>query len=120
MLAFVGGHFLLSWPHVRGRLVAQLGERVFAGLYSLLMIALLIWVIAAYRVAPPLVLWDLGAWANVVTVVVMPFALVLAVLGVVGRSPTLMGGEAMFKQQTPAADGAATITRHPFLCGAAL
>src|SRR3954453_6124664 len=60
MLAFVGGHFVLSAPPVRGRLTGQLGERIFAGVYSLLMILALIWVVAAYRVAPPRVIWDLG------------------------------------------------------------
>lgn len=120
VLAFVGGHFLLSWPPLRGKLAGRLGEPFFAGLYSLLMVLFLIWVVAAYRVAPPLVLWDLGRWANVVPVVVMPVALVLAVLGVAGRSPTAVGGDAMFKQQTPAVRGAATITRHPFLCGVGL
>lgn len=120
MLAFVGGHFLLSWPSVRGRLVGLLGERIFAALYSLLMVLFLIWVVAAYRVAPPLVLWDLGPWANLVPIVVMPFALMLAVLGIFGRSPTLIGGDAMFRQQTVVVQDAATITRHPFLSGVAL
>jgi uncharacterized membrane protein len=120
VLAFVGGHFLLSWPPLRGKLTGQLGEPLFAGLYSLLMVLFLIWLIAAYRVAPPLVLWDLGSWTNVVPVVVMPVALVLAVLGVAGRSPTLIGGDAMFKKQTPEVRGAATITRHPFLAGVTL
>jgi len=117
MLAFVGGHFVLSAPPVRGKLAARLGERAFAGVYSLLMILALIWVVAAYRVAPPRVIWDLGPQVNLIPIVVMPFALILAVLGLIARNPTGVMGEGFVG--TPVR-GAATITRHPFLSGAAL
>ncbi len=120
MLAFVGGHFLLSWPAIRGSLVARIGEKAFASMYSLLMLACLVWVIAAYRVAPPHVLWDAGYRSNLVPLVVMPFAMMLAVVGLLSRSPTLMGGGAMFRHGAVEVRGIFTITRHPFLCGAAL
>jgi uncharacterized membrane protein len=118
--AFVGGHFLLSWIPLRSALVARLGEGRFAAAYSILMVLALVWVVAAYRAAPPHVLWDLGRWAKVVALMVMPFALVLLVLGVVGRNPTGVAGDATFKQHAAPVHGAATITRHPFLSGAAL
>jgi uncharacterized membrane protein len=120
MLAFVGGHFALSAPAVRQRFTALLGERVFAGVYSLLMILALIWVVAAYRVAPPRIVWDLGPAVNLVPIVVMPFALMLAVLGVIARNPTGVMGEGFVAKQGAEVRGAATITRHPFLSGAAL
>jgi len=120
MLAFVGGHLVLSSPPVRAPLVALLGERVFAGVYSLLMILALIWVVAAYRVAPPRIVWDFGPSINLVPLVVMPFALMLAVLGLVGRNPTALMGERALAGQHGAVHGAATITRHPFLSGVAL
>ena len=34
VLAFVGGHFLLSSPPVRGPVVARVGEPAFSGIYS--------------------------------------------------------------------------------------
>src|SRR3954471_1166873 len=120
MLAFVGGHFVLSAPPVRGRLTARLGERIFAGVYALLMILALIWVVAAYRVAPPRVIWDLGPQVNLVPIVVMPFALILAVLGLIARNPTGVMGEGFVSKAGDRVRGAATITRHPFLSGAAL
>jgi len=118
--AFVGGHFVLSWPPVRSKLVKALGNGLFTALYSLLMVLFLVWLVAAYRVAPPLVIWDLGPKANLAPVVVMPFALILAVLGLTSRSPTAVMGERLLRAQVPVAAGALTITRHPFLWGAAL
>jgi uncharacterized membrane protein len=120
MLAFVGGHFLLSWPPIRASLVARTGEKAFAAMYSLVMLACLVWVIAAYRVAPPRVLWDAGFRSNLVPLIAMPFALILAVAGLASRSPTLVGGAAMLRHGAIAPSGIFTITRHPFLCGAAL
>jgi uncharacterized membrane protein len=119
MLAFVGGHFLLSWPPLRGRLVAALGEKAFLGLYSLLSIAFLVWAIQAYRAAPFVGLWDLGLAGRAIAVGVMPFALVLAVAGLTSPSPTAVGGERM-RDLAQAVRGIVTITRHPFLWGAAL
>jgi uncharacterized membrane protein len=120
MLAFVGGHFALSSQPVRSRLVGRLGERTFAALYSVLMVFALIWVIAAYRVAPPRLVWDLGPWANLIPLLAMPFALILAVLGLTVRSPTAMGGAKAFDRDVPPVQGVFTITRHPFLSAAAI
>ena len=50
-LVFVGTHFLLSHP-LRAPLVAQLGERGFLILYSLVAIVTLGWLVIAYRAAP--------------------------------------------------------------------
>jgi uncharacterized membrane protein len=119
MLAFVGGHLLLSWPPLRGRIVGATGESVFSAAYSVLMVLFLVWVVAAYRVAPPLLLWDLGRWVNLVPVVAMPFALMLAVTGLASRNPTAVLGERMLAKGPPVA-GIVSVTRHPFLCGAAL
>jgi len=120
MLAFVGGHFLLSWPTVRSRLVAPVGERMFTALYSVLMVLILIWVVAAYRVAPPRLVWDLGPWVNLVPLLAMPFALILAVLGLSVRNPAAVGGAEAFAQEDPPVRGVFTITRHPFLSAAAI
>ena len=119
MLAFAGGHFLLSWAPVRAAIVARIGERVFAALYSVLMALALIWVIAAYRVAPPHVIYDLGGWVNLVPIVIMPFALVLAVTGLIGGNPTAVMGDRLLGADA-AVSGVQTVTRHPFLSGAAL
>jgi len=119
MLAFVGGHFLLSWPSVRGRLVAALGELAFLALYSILSAVFLVWAIQAYRAAPFVALWDLGVAGRAIATALMPLALVFAVIGLTRPSPTAVGGDRV-GNLGQAARGMTTITRHPFLWGAAL
>jgi uncharacterized membrane protein len=47
-----------GWP-LRSPLVNKLGERYFFGIFSLLSIAGLAWLVAAYRMAPFVPLWPL-------------------------------------------------------------
>jgi uncharacterized membrane protein len=113
MTTFVGKHFLLSHP-LRHALVARLGERPFLGLYSIVALLSLGWVIAAARagpggphwwVAPPLV-WQVAA-------IVMLFASLLLVGSLIGNPaiPDPTGKRAM-----PAdASGVFAITRHPMM-----
>ena len=49
----------------------------------------------------------------------MPFALILAVCGLASRNPTAVMGDRMLERGLPVA-GILTVTRHPFLCGAAI
>lgn len=114
---FAGGHLLLSWPPVRGPLAARLGETGFAIAYSVLMAAALAWLVAAYRAAPFIPLWDLGAAGRIVPAAVMPAALILAVLGLTSRSVTAVGGA---RHWNAPIRGIGTVTRHPFLWGAGL
>lgn len=81
-IAFVGTHVLLSHP-LRRPLVQTIGEATFIGVYSLVAVATLIWVVFAYRAAPTTTpLWAVGnvLWA-VVTVVML-----LASVLLMGRS----------------------------------
>jgi uncharacterized membrane protein len=119
VLAFVGGHFLLSWQPLRSRVVAGIGEGTFTALYTLLMVVFIVWVVAAYRAAPVHALYFLGAGANWVPILFMPFASMLAVTGLLSKNPTAVMGERMLEQRAQPA-GIATVTRHPFLAGAAL
>jgi uncharacterized membrane protein len=118
-LGFVGGHFLLSHPPVRTKLVARLGEAGFSAGYSLIMAAFLVWTVLAYRGAPTMWLWNLGAAGRWVPALLMPPALILAVVGLTTRSVTAVGGESVARSPQ-VTKGIATITRHPFLWGAAL
>jgi len=117
--AFVGSHFLLSWPPVRDRLVGALGERPFLILYSAVSVVFLAWAIAAYRAAPFVPLWEFGQAGRYLAVTLMPLALVLAVVGLTTPNPTVVGGE-RFGDANRAVRGIVTITRHPFLWGVTL
>jgi uncharacterized membrane protein len=87
------------------------------GAYSLIAVVFLAWTVMAYTDAPHVTVWNLGTWARHVPLVVMPFALILAVLGLTSKNPTMVGGERFAGE---AVSGAMTVTRHPFLWGAGL
>lgn len=119
MLAFVGSHFLLSHPPIRTRLIANMGDNVFKGVYSALALATLYWVARAYGAAPYHELWDLAEPGRRLPQIVMPVAFVLLASGLLSRNPTAVGGEHLIRQGM-AVRGIFTITRHPFLWGTGL
>ncbi|MGF6775233.1 NnrU family protein [Paraburkholderia sp. GAS334] len=117
-VAFVGSHFLLSHP-LRGRLVRAIGEAAFQGVYSLVAILTLGWLILAYRKAPPSApLWPVGngVWA-VVTAVMLIASILL--MGSLIRNPALPTGgrPSSFPE---AARGVYAVTRHPMMWSFAL
>lgn len=117
--AFVGTHFLLSHP-LRAPLVRALGERGFAGVYSLVAFATLGWVIVAFRAATPgPLLWN--GWADAPWLV----ASVLTVLAMALLLASLVGNPAMPEASleglaTREARGVFRVTRHPMMMGFAL
>lgn len=121
VVAFAGGHFLLSSQVLRPALRRRLGEQGFRIAYAIAVGAAFVWVLLAYRDAPYLEVWPPQAALAWVPVVVMPVAFFLIVAGVTTRSPTAVGGESVVESGahdlTP---GILRITRHPFLWGAAL
>ncbi|MGN6619590.1 MAG: NnrU family protein [Sphingomonas sp.] len=117
-VAFVGTHFVMSHP-LRAPLVGALGERGFMGIYSLVSLVTLGWVVFAYRAAPPTAaLWSVGDATWALVTIVMLIASVLLMGSLIGN-PALPdpGG-------TPAVPAAArgvfAITRHPMMWAFAL
>lgn len=119
-IAFVGGHFVLSHPFRPG-LVASLGERGFLALYSLVQIAVFVWIVIAFLAVGPggVPLWNgqsdtLWAIASVMTIVAI--ALLLG---------SLRGNPALPATTPEAVEiakpyGAFAITRHPMMWGIAI
>ncbi len=116
---FVASHILLSSAAMRSMLVGHLGTGGFRILYSLVALAALAWLVAAYASAPYVELWPESRWTRYVPLVVMPFAAVLALCGATTRSPFAVGGEALAEGSDPV-PGILKVTRHPFLWGMAL
>jgi uncharacterized membrane protein len=105
--AFVGGHFLLSHP-LRRPIVGVIGDGPFQGVYSLVAAATLIWLVLAYRAAPPTApLWPVGDVLWAAATVVMLLASIL-LMGSLVRNPALPTG------------GVFAITRHPMMWAFAL
>lgn len=109
--AFVGTHLALSHP-LRGPLVGRLGERGFLGVYSLVALSALVWMIVAYRqVQPEAPLWQAPDWWFRAASVLMLAALIL-LAGSLVRNPALPHPGAA-PREIPPPRGVFAITRHP-------
>lgn len=119
-LAFVGTHFLLSHP-LRAPLVRRLGERAFAGIYSLVALATFAWMIRAYGPATeeaPQLLWDAGRVGFGAATILMWLGSVLF-MGSLRRNPAFPSpGKPV--TEIGEAQGVFEITRHPMMWGFAL
>jgi uncharacterized membrane protein len=110
-LAFVGTHLALSHP-LRMRLVQNLGEQWFAGLYSLVAFVTLGWMVLSYRsVRNSYLLWIAPHWAWPVAAGVMLLACIL-LAGSFFRNPAFPHPGAKPKAIRSAA-GVFAVTRHP-------
>lgn len=118
-LAFVGSHVVLSHP-LRAPLVRALGEKGFLGLYSLVALGTLGWMVVAFRRTPyQTMAWDGQAtplWlaASLLTIV----ALVLF-LGSLSRNPAFPGVQHAAGGPPPPR-GVYRVTRHPMMWGFAV
>jgi uncharacterized membrane protein len=111
-------HFVLAGSPLRWTIAAAIGERAFRGLFSLLSLAGLVWLIVAYRAATHMDsfygLRVVEDWMYWVPAIVMAPALVLFVGSVSTPNPTMVEGERHLAAAEPAR-GVFRITRHPML-----
>jgi uncharacterized membrane protein len=113
LLSFVGSHLLMSHP-LRAPLVARLGEKGFAGLYSLVSVVTLGWSIWAWRQAPAgLLMWPPLDWAPWAAVPLMLLASILLVGSMSAPNLALMGAPNAPAGSAPR--GVMAITRHPMM-----
>ena len=117
-LIFIAIHMASSTP-LRASLVRALGERGYTGMFSLASALSLGWLIWAYGAAPVEALWSAPGWSGPLIWVVMPFSIVLVVLGGTTPNPTMAMSESRLEAGDPA-PGILKITRHPMLWGIAL
>jgi uncharacterized membrane protein len=110
-------HFGISGTRLRDRMVGRIGEQTFRGLFSLLSIAAIVFLIVGWKTAPIIPLWYAPDWLRWILVFVMLPAFVLFVASVGGRNPTMIGGENTVAE---AVRGIQRITRHPMLWSFAL
>jgi uncharacterized membrane protein len=116
---FLAIHFGVSGTALRGRLVRAMGEKAFRGLFSLVSLAGLLWIIKAYGDAPRVELWGQLVALKPIAAPLMLLASLFVVIGLSTPSPTLAGLESQLERDVPAR-GIVRITRHPFLWGTAL
>lgn len=116
---FLGIHLFVSGTGLRNRIVARVGEGPYQGLFSLASLGAIVWMVMAWRAAPYEPLWDLGQFGRWIAIDFTLAAFLLAVPGLLSRNPTSAGQGGVMRDERPAR-GMVTITRHPFLWGAAL
>jgi uncharacterized membrane protein len=109
-IAFVGTHLLMSHP-LRPGLVRKLGERAFAGVYSLVAFATLGWMIYAYQLSPLGHRWVAPVWAWW-TVSVLTLVAMILLVGSLIRNPAFPHPGAR-PTEIPPPRGVFAITRHP-------
>jgi uncharacterized membrane protein len=110
-VAFVGTHLLLSHP-LRASLVARLGERGFAGIYSLIALATFAWMIFAWRAGSDAdAFWVAPLWWWPFASLLMAIASILLVGALIGNPAFPKPGVA--PRPIPPPRGVFAITRHP-------
>lgn len=116
-LVFLATHFVASTP-LRGPLVEAIGDKAYLGAYSLVSFVTIGWMGWAYVHAPFQPVWQVPG-VKLWPLVVMPFALILVVSGVMTKNPSAVGQAAALKAADPAR-GMLRVTRHPVMWGIAL
>lgn len=111
MAVFVGGHFLLSSPGVRPRIVARTGEPGFRVVYSLVATIGLVWAVLAWRRADYLPVWDFEPGIRHLAISLMLPVAILFAGSVLSRNPSAVGASA----EGVAPYGIFRITRHPMM-----
>lgn len=105
-------HIGLAGTVLRGALVARLGENGFRGLYSLVSVASIAGLSAAYASSVAAPMWILPAVLGWIAVGVMLPAFILFVASVASPNPTAVGAETRPDSEPR---GVFRITRHPML-----
>lgn len=116
---FVGSHFVFSSLPIRARLIAVLGENGFRAAYSILALALLVWLIVAFNAAPAVRVWVPPIGLRHLSLVIMPVACIFVVAGLTTKNPTPVGADtAALVERGPI--GIFKLTRHPVMWGVGL
>src|SRR5438477_12038361 len=114
---FLATHYNSSTP-LRSGLVALLGENAYLGLYTVVSLVTLAWLIWAYVKAPYERLW-VGDEFKVWAVVLILVSLVLIRCGAGTRNPSAVRQESALRAMGEPR-GILRVTRHPILWGIAL
>ena len=116
-LVWLGIHFGIAGTRLREAIVASIGEPAFRGLFSLLTVLAIVFLMWSWSVASTTPLWYAPGWLRWAMVAVMLVAFALFVASVSQRNPTMVGGEAALARSPT---GIQRVTRHPMLWSFAL
>lgn len=112
LTAFLVAHTIPASPRLCTRFIGLLGRGPYLTGYSLLSVALLVWLVVAVRRADTVKLWAASAWQWHVPLLVMPWALFLLVAGLSAANPLSVSLRSATEPGPITA-----VTRHPVLWG---
>jgi uncharacterized membrane protein len=115
LLVFLASHVLPARTGLRAWAIGRIGHGPYMAAYSILSLAIVVWIVAAAGRAPYVELWPQASWQAWVPLLVMPFALVLLAAGLVQPNPLSIGLMRADRPETTV--GIMRITRHPVLWG---
>lgn len=118
LACFFASHSVPALPGVRARIVGAMGQGWYVALHSIVGTASLVWLIVATLHAPYVELWGFHPWTRWVPLLVMPFAMILLVAGLLTPNPFSLGPGG--RRYDPSRPGIVAITRHPVLWAAFL
>ncbi|MGB0694582.1 MAG: NnrU family protein [Rhodospirillaceae bacterium] len=118
LVVFLGSHGVAGAFGLRAKLVGALGERPYLILYSLVSLALLVWLFSAALRAPYVEVWPPVPGAAHLLLTLMPIACVLWASALVEPNPFSLG----VRQSgfDPARPGMVAPVRHPLFFGMVL
>jgi uncharacterized membrane protein len=111
-LIWIAIHLGVSGTIARDALVRRIGESTFRGIFSMLSIVSLVFLVWTWAAAPTTLLWVAPDWLRWLLVLAMLPAFVLFVASVSGRNPTMIGPRNGAAQPPR---GIIRVTRHPML-----
>ena len=76
---FIAVHLVPAMPGLRARLHDRLGEAAYKGLFSLIALIALIFIVRGFAQAPQQEIWSLPLWMRHINLTLMIFALILLV-----------------------------------------
>jgi len=115
ILVFIAAHVLPVRTGLRAWGIERFGRAAYVGAYSILSLALVVWVLAAYGRAPYLPLWPPAPWQALVPLLLMPLALALFAVGAAIANPLSVS----FRKALPGSGlhPFYRLVRHPVLWG---
>ncbi len=112
--AFIISHAIPAVPPLRAYLIRAMGFRLYVTLYSMISLAVLVWLGLAYANAPFVEVWEFRAWTRWLTVSLMIPSCYLLVVGLFSANPlslSLIPAERF----DPARPGIVGLMRHPVI-----
>jgi uncharacterized membrane protein len=111
-LIWIGVHVGIAGTRVRDLVVARIGDTPFRGLFSVVSIAAIVFLVRAWSTSPTEPIWFTPDWLRWILVLAMLPALVLFVASVSQPNPTMIGPAGA---TTRPPRGMTRVTRHPML-----